>query len=58
MTEEKIPMVMYWCGEPIDDMEKPQLLEIIKWLADEVDYVRKQAQRDMDFLCAPIGRKP
>lgn len=45
----KVPMKSYWMGEPIDDMPREKLLEIIEHLGRELEATRKSAQSVIDI---------
>lgn len=47
MTE--IPMKSYWMDEPIEDMPREKLLEIIHHLARELDASREHTKQVLDM---------
>jgi hypothetical protein len=55
----KYPMKSYWMGEPVDDMPREKLLEIIQHLADELESSRNTSMRilEMSRSFAAAGRR-
>ena len=53
--------VIYWCGQPLTEMTREELIGVINELAEEERRQRKEHQRERDFwfsTIAPPKRKP
>lgn len=42
--------VMYWRGKPLDKMSAAELIEIISWQHKQLEAVRSENARRLDFL--------
>lgn len=45
-----IPIVLMWEGEPIDNLDKPQIIEIIRYLAEQADAAREREYQHLQNL--------
>lgn len=48
----EIPMKSYWMGEPVDDMPREKLIEIIHHLARDLDQSRDHHRASLDLMRA------
>lgn len=43
----KPPMLMYWCGKPVDELDRNELLTVISHLGAELERMRTERNRWM-----------
>jgi hypothetical protein len=45
-----IPMVSYWCGLPIEELSREQLIDALNWCGAEIERMREQAAKEREFM--------
>lgn len=47
-----IPVIAYWCGGPVLDLSREELVEALSVLAREIEGMRSRHKSELDFCSA------
>lgn len=50
MTDTSVKMIAYWCGRPVTELTKQELIDALTLLAKDIEQMRERHARDLQML--------